>query len=472
MKITAKDKKAQLILVRAETSPEDLGGMVAAQGVLTMRGGMTSHAAVVARQIGKTCITGCSEIKVNEEAKTMELGGHVYKEGDMLSINGSTGEIYDGVVETKEGGDNANFVKVLKWADKAAHIKVYANADTPEEALNAVRFGAKGIGLCRTEHMFRGKDRLFIMQQMILADTTEERIKYLDQLEKFQEEDFYKMYMALGGVNLNVRLLDPPLDEYLPIKEEDIVALAQESGKSVETVKDRINQLHMTNPMMGLRGCRLDVVYPEIGKMQARAVINAALRAEEDLSKEKGKDVKITASIMVPQIVAEKEFVFVKNLVTEVADEIIAKSGRKLKYIVGTMIETPRAALTGGDLGKHAAYFSYGTNDLTQFTYGFSRNDYSAFINEYLNNNLIDFDPFKTIDADAIKRLIAMSVKEGKEANPKLHCGICGEAGGDPESIAIFHEAGIDYVSCSPFRVPGARLAAAQAQIRAEGYKY
>lgn len=472
MKITAKDKKAQLILVRAETSPEDLGGMVAAQGVLTMRGGMTSHAAVVARQIGKTCITGCSEIKVNEEAKTMELGGHVYKEGDMLSINGSTGEIYDGVVETKEGGDNANFVKVLKWADKVAHIKVYANADTPEEALNAVRFGAKGIGLCRTEHMFRGKDRLFIMQQMILADTTEERIKYLDQLEKFQEEDFYKMYMALGGVNLNVRLLDPPLDEYLPIKEEDIVALAQESGKSVETVKDRINQLHMTNPMMGLRGCRLDVVYPEIGKMQARAVINAALRAEEDLSKEKGKDVKITASIMVPQIVAEKEFVFVKNLVTEVADEIIAKSGRKLKYIVGTMIETPRAALTGGDLGKHAAYFSYGTNDLTQFTYGFSRNDYSAFINEYLNNNLIDFDPFKTIDADAIKRLIAMSVKEGKEANPKLHCGICGEAGGDPESIAIFHEAGIDYVSCSPFRVPGARLAAAQAQIRAEGYKY
>ena len=475
MKIANKDKKAQLILVRAETSPEDLGGMVAAQGVLTMRGGMTSHAAVVARQIGKTCITGCSEIKVNEEAKTMELGGHVYHEGDIISINGSTGTIYDGAIETKEGGDNKNFVKVLNWADKYARIKVFANADTPEEAHNAIRFGARGIGLCRTEHMFRGKDRLFIMQQMILSDTTEERVKYLEQLEKFQEEDFYKMYMALGGgVNLNVRLLDPPLDEYLPIKEEDIVELAKESKKPVETVKARIEQLHMTNPMMGLRGCRLDVVYPEIGRMQAEAVIKAALRAEKDLSEKAGKKVHITASLMVPQVIAEKEFVFVKKLVSEVADKIIAESDydKKLKYVVGTMIETPRAALTGGEIGKEAAYFSYGTNDLTQFTYGFSRNDYSAFINQYLDNNLIDFDPFKTIDADAVKRLIALSVKEGKEANPDLHCGICGEAGGDPESIAIFHAAGIDYVSCSPFRVPGARLAAAQAQIREEGYKY
>lgn len=469
MAIVAKDKKAQLILVRAETSPEDLGGMVAAQGILTMRGGMTSHAAVVARQIGKTCITGCSEVKVDEANKTMTLGGHTYKEGDIISINGSTGTIYDGAIETKEGGDNENFVTVLNWADKYAHIEVLANADTPEEAKNAVRFGAKGIGLCRTEHMFRGKDRLIIMQQMILSDTTEERIKYLDQLEKFQEEDFYNMYIALGGVNLNVRLLDPPLDEYLPNKEEDIIDLANRSGKSVETVKHRITQLHMTNPMMGLRGCRLDVVYPEIGRMQAEAVTRAALRAEETLG------LKIKVSFMVPQIIADKEFLFVKKLVSEVADKIIAEStyDNKLEYIVGTMIETPRAALTASSLGKSAAYFSYGTNDLTQFTYGFSRNDYSAFINEYLDNKLIDFDPFKTIDAEAVTRLIQLSVKEGKEANPSLHCGICGEAGGDPESIEMFHNAGVDYVSCSPFRVPGARLAAAQAKIKADGkYKY
>ena len=269
-------------------------------------------------------------------------------------------------------------------------------------------------------------------------------------------------------------MLDPPLDEYLPIKEEDIADLAKKSGKTIETVKARINQLHMTNPMMGLRGCRLDVVYPEIGRMQAEAVIKAALRAEEDLSKKAGKKVKITASLMVPQVIADKEFVFVKKLVSEVADKLIAESAydKKMKYIVGTMIETPRAALTAGELGKDAAYFSYGTNDLTQFTYGFSRNDYSAFINEYLNNNLIDFDPFKTIDSEAVKRLIALSVSEGKAANPELHCGICGEAGGDPESIAIFQACKVDYVSCSPFRVPGARLAAAQAKIREEGYKY
>ena len=468
------DKNAKLILVRAETSPEDLGGMVAAQGVLTMRGGMTSHAAVVARQIGKTCITGCSEIKVNEAAKTMELGGHTYKEGDVISINGSTGTIYDGAVETKEGGDNPNFVKVLKWADKYAKIKVFANADTPDEAKKAVEFGARGIGLCRTEHMFRGKDRLIIMQEMILSSTTEERVKYLNDLEKFQEDDFYKMYMALGGVNINVRLLDPPLDEYLPNKTEDIADLAKKTGKTVEEVNRRITELHMTNPMMGLRGCRLDVVYPEIGRMQAEAVIKAALRAEKDLSEQKGKKVKIVASIMVPQVVSEKEFKFVKNLVSEVADKIIAASDYdpKMKYIVGTMVETPRAALTGGEIGKDAAYFSYGTNDLTQFTFGFSRNDYSAFINQYLDNNLIDFDPFKTIDADAVKRLIALSVKEGKAVNPDLHCGICGEAGGDQESIAVFQACGIDYVSCSPFRVPGARLAAAQAEIREEGYEY
>ena len=472
-KIVAKDKKASLILVRAETSPEDLGGMVAAQGVLTMRGGMTSHAAVVARQIGKTCITGCGDLKVNEEEGTMTLGGHTYKEGDIISINGSAGTVYDGAVETKEGGDNPNFVKVLKWADKYARIKVYANADTPEEAANAIRFGAHGIGLCRTEHMFRGKDRLIIMQEMILSSTTEERVKYLEELEKFQEEDFYKMFVKLGNVKFSIRLLDPPLDEYLPNKPEDIADLAKKTGKSIEDVNRRITELHMTNPMMGLRGCRLDVVYPEIGRMQAEAVIKAALRAQKTLSEQEDKAVHLEASLMVPQVVAVKEFKFVKDLISEVADKLIAESGEKLKYIVGTMVETPRAALTGGEIGAHAAYFSYGTNDLTQFTYGFSRNDYSAYINQYLNNNLIDFDPFKTIDADAIKRLIKMSVEEGKAANPKLLCGVCGEAGGDPESIEVFHDAGIDYVSCSPFRVPGARLAASQAAIKAEGkYKY
>ncbi len=470
-KAIAKDKKAQLILVRAETSPEDLGGMVAAAGILTMRGGMTSHAAVVARQIGKCCVTGCGEAKIDEANKTMVLGGHTYHEGDVISINGSTGEIYDGAVETKAGGDNENFVQILNWADKYAHMHVYANADTPEEVANAVRFGAQKIGLCRTEHMFRGKDRLFIMQQMILSETTEERCKYLDMLEKFQEEDFYNMYMSAnkGGknININVRLLDPPLDEYLPQKEEDIVALAKAAGKPVEKVKARIQWLHMTNPMMGLRGCRLDVVYPEIGAMQGRAVIKAALRAQKDLG------TKVTASMMIPQVVAAREFKFCKKIVSAEADKLIKAAGTELEYVVGTMIETPRSAVTAGEIAPEASYFSYGTNDLTQFTFGFSRNDYSTYINEYLSNNLIDFDPFKTLDDAGVGALIAMSVKAGKEANPALQCGICGEAGGDPESIELFHKYGCDYVSCSPFRVPGARLACAQAAIHAEGkYKY
>ena len=471
----AADKKCKMILVRAETSPEDLDGMLSAQGILTMRGGMTSHAAVVARQIGKCCVTGCGDAVIDEAKKTMTLGGHTYKEGDIISINGSTGEVYDGAIETQEAQVSGDFAKVLKWADKYGKMTVYANADTPEEAENAIQFGAKGIGLCRTEHMFRGGDRLISMQKMILADTTEERVKWLNELEPYQEEDFYKMYIALGGVNMNVRLLDPPLDEYLPRKDEEIKALAKATGKSVEKVKARINELHMTNPMMGLRGCRLDVVYPEIGRMQAEAVIKAALRAEEYLSKKKGKKVHITASIMVPQVIEAKELKFVKDLISETADKIIKESkfDNKLKYIVGTMIETPRASLTGGEIAKYAAYFSYGTNDLTQFTYGFSRNDYSSYINQYIEHNILDFDPFKTIDPAAVCRLIELSIAEGKKSNPDLHCGICGEAGGDPESIAHFYAAGADYVSCSPFRVPGARLAVAQAAIKAEGkYTY
>ncbi len=473
-KAKAANKDAQLILVRGETSPEDLGGMVAADGILTMRGGMTSHAAVVARQIGKTCITGCGEALIDDVNKTMKLGGKLYHEGDVISINGSTGTIYEGKIDTQAGGDNPNFVKVLKWADMYATMKVFANADTPEEAANALRFGACGIGLCRTEHMFRGKERLIIMQEMILSNTTEEREKYLAQLEAFQEDDFYKMYLALNGVNINVRLLDPPLDEYLPKKKEDIEDLAKKTGKTFEEVNNKVNQLHMTNPMMGLRGCRLDVVYPEIGRMQAQAVIAAALHAEKTLSEKNGKAVHITASIMVPQVVEAKEFRYVKGLVTEVADKLIAASDdKKLKYIVGTMVETPRAAVTSDLIAKDAAYFSFGTNDLTQFTYGFSRNDYSAFIGYYTDKKILDFDPFKTIDDIGVKKLLAYSVKEGKGANPSLHAGVCGEAGGDPESIAIFQDCGMDYVSCSPFRVPGARLAAAQAKIRADGkYEY
>lgn len=471
----AKDPSAKMILVRAETSPEDLGGMVVCKGILTARGGMTSHAAVVARQIGKTCITGCGDAIIDEEKGTMKLGGKTFKTGDVISINGTTGQIYSTGIETEEPKVTGNFDKVLKWADKYSSMNVLANADTPEEAAKAVEFGAKAIGLCRTEHMFRGKDRLILMQQMILSTSKEERVKYLNKLEAFQEQDFYEMYLALGGVNINVRLLDPPLDEYLPIKEEDIENLAKKTKKTVEQVKHRINELHMTNPMMGLRGCRLDVVYPEIGEMQATAIIKAALHAEEELSKKTGKKVKITASMMVPQVIGNKEFKFVKELVSKTADKIIAESSydNKLKYIVGTMIETPRSALTAKEIGSEAAYFSYGTNDLTQFTFGFSRNDYSTFIGEYLDNNLLDFDPFKTLDNNGVGRLIALSVKEGKEVNKDLHCGICGEAGGDPESIALFHSYGCDYVSCSPFRVPGARLAAAQATIRSKGkYQY
>ena len=471
----AKKKDAKMILVRAETSPEDLGGMVACCGILTARGGMTSHAAVVARQIGKTCITGCGDAIIDEAKGTMTLGGKKFKQGDVISINGTTGEIYSTGIETEEPPVSGNFEKVLTWADKYSKMDVLANADTPKEAADAVKFGAKAIGLCRTEHMFRGKDRLILMQQMILSTSVEERTKYLNQLEKFQEDDFYQMYLALGGVNINVRLLDPPLDEYLPTKEEDIAALAKKTKKPVEDVKHRVNELHMTNPMMGLRGCRLDVVYPEIGVMQATAIIKAALHAEETLSEKTGKKVKITASIMVPQVVENKEFKYVKDLVSQTADKIISEStyDKKLKYIVGTMIETPRSAVTADELGKEASYFSYGTNDLTQFTFGFSRNDYSAFINQYLDNNILEFDPFKTLDDKGVGKLIEMSVKAGKEANPDLHCGICGEAGGDPESIALFYKYGCDYVSCSPFRVPGARLAAAQATIRAKGkYQY
>lgn len=469
------DAGEKVILVRAETAPEDLEGMVSSEGVLTMRGGMTSHAAVVARGMGICAVTGCGAAAVNEEKKTLTINGKVYTEKDTISLDGGTGLVYEGAIPTVAAQMSGDFATIMKWSDKIrkGKIEVEANADTPAEAENAIKLGADGIGLCRTEHMFRNGERLDMMQRMILSDSTEERIKWLNELEPLQEEDFYQMYVAIGGINMSVRLLDPPLDEYLPREADKIAVLAQETGKTVDEVNRRIQELHMTNPMMGLRGCRLDVVYPEIGRMQTTAVIKAALRAEETLSEKAGKKVHITASIMVPQVCEARELKFVEDLIRETADKIIAEStyDNKLKYKVGTMIETPRASLTAGDIAKHAAYFSYGTNDLTQFTFGFSRNDYSAYINEYLDNNLLDADPFRTIDPAGCGRLIELSVKEGKASNPDLVCGICGEAGGDPQSIHRFYTYGIDYVSCSPFRVPGARLAAAQAVVMAEASK-
>lgn len=477
LSFTSEDAKARhdqgekVILVRAETAPEDLEGMVSSEGVLTMRGGMTSHAAVVARGMGRCAVTGCGAAQVDEKNKTLTINGKVYGEKDTISLDGSTGAVYEGAIPTEEAKLSGDFATIMKWSDavRKGKMSVEANGDTPLDAANAVKFGADGIGLCRTEHMFRNAGRLLSMQKMILSNTTEEREKYLNELEPLQEEDFYQMYLALDGLNLNVRLLDPPLDEYLPRKAEEIKTLSEATGKTVEQIQARIDELHMSNPMMGLRGCRLDVVYPEIGRMQATAVIKAALRAEETLSKKHGKPVHILASMMVPQVVEVREFNYVKGLITETADKIISESSdKKLKYRVGTMIETPRASVTAGEIGKEAAYFSYGTNDLTQFTYGFSRNDYSTYITSYLDKNLLDFDPFKTLDPDGVGRLIELSVKEGKASNPKLLCGICGETGGDPASIAYFYKFGCDYVSCSPFRVPGARLAAAQAIVAEE----
>jgi len=469
------DQGEKVILVRNETAPEDLEGMVSSEGILTSRGGMTSHAAVVARGMGTCAVTGCGAVIVDEKKRTLTINGKVYGENDTLSLDGSTGSVYDVAIPVEAAGLSGDFATIMEWSDeiRKGKLLVEANADTPSEAENAMKFGADSIGLCRTEHMFRNSGRLILMQKMILSSSTEERVKWLNELETLQEDDFYNMYLALEGRNISVRLLDPPLDEYLPRKDEDIKALAKETGKDVQDVYNRIEELHMTNPMMGLRGCRLDVVYPEIGAMQASAVIKAALHAEETLSERTGKKVHIFASIMVPQVVEAKELKFVKDIITSTADKIIAESkyDNKLQYKVGTMIETPRASLTAGNIAKHAAYFSYGTNDLTQFTYGFSRNDYSAYITQYLDNNLLEVDPFKTIDPHGVGRLIALSVAEGKAANPDLQCGVCGEAGGDPESIAYFYQYGIDYVSCSPFRVPGARLAAAQAVIKAESEK-
>ncbi|MDR0934944.1 MAG: pyruvate, phosphate dikinase [Erysipelotrichaceae bacterium] len=457
---TRHENGEKVILVRAETSPEDIDGMISAEGILTKRGGMTSHAAVVARGMGKCCVVGCSEAIIDEEAKTLTINGKVYTSNDVLSLDGSTGSVYAGDIKKVSPSLSGDFKRIMDWADEFRTLHVRANADTPKDAKTAASFGAEGIGLCRTEHMFFNPDRIFHMRKMILAETVEDRIEALNELLPYQRQDFYELYMAMGGMNVNVRLLDPPLHEFLPQEEDKIEELAKAMNMSVEHVKDRIDYLHEFNPMMGHRGCRLDVSYPEIGRMQARAIAEAAIKAQKDMGKE------LVAEIMIPLTLDVKEFKFVKAIIVGEVEKVIAEKNAKLKYNVGTMIEIPRAALLSGEIAPEAKFYSFGTNDLTQMTYGFSRDDAGKFLPDYYANKIFEQDPFAHIDQKGVGRLIKMAVAEGRVANPDLHIGICGEHGGDPISIDFFHRAGLDYVSCSPYRVPIARLAAAQAAIK------
>ena len=451
----------KVVLVRAETSPEDIVGMVAAEAVLTMRGGMTSHAAVVARGMGKCCVCGCSAAIIDEEAKTVTINGKVYTDKDTFSIDGSTGNVYFGEIKTVEPDlTSGYFGRLMKWVDENRVLKVRTNADTPRDAKQAKIFGAQGIGLCRTEHMFFDKDRIFSMRKMILADKVEDREAALAELEPMQQKDFEGLYETMGEFNVNVRLLDPPLHEFLPQEEGLIEELAKAIGKSVEEVHDRIDELHEANPMMGHRGCRLAVTYPEICRMQTRAIIKAALA----VSKRTGK--AIEPEIMVPLVLEVKELRFVKKIICETADQLIKEAGVKMNYHVGTMIEIPRAALLADEIAEEAEFFSFGTNDLTQMTFGFSRDDAGKFLPAYYENKIFEEDPFKTLDQNGVGKLVANAVKLGRATRPDLHVGVCGETGGDPKSIEFYHKAGLDYVSCSPFRVPVARLAAAQANIK------
>ena len=451
----------KVVLVRAETSPEDIVGMVAAEAILTMRGGMTSHAAVVARGMGKCCVCGCGAALIDEEKKTVTIDGKVYGPNDTFSIDGSTGDVYLGSIKTVEPDlTSGYFGRLMKWVDENRALKVRTNADTPRDANQAKIFGAQGIGLCRTEHMFFDKDRIFSMRKMILADTVEDREAALAELEPMQQKDFEGLYEIMGDLNVNVRLLDPPLHEFLPQEEGLIKELADAIGKTVEQVKDRIDDLHEANPMMGHRGCRLAVTYPEICKMQTRAIIKAAIA----VSKRTGKLVE--PEIMVPLVLEVRELKFVKNIICEVADELIKASGLNMKYHVGTMIEIPRAALLADEIAEEAEFFSFGTNDLTQMTFGFSRDDAGKFLGEYYAKKIFEEDPFKTLDQNGVGKLVNNAVKLGRATRPDLHVGVCGETGGDPKSIEFYHKAGLDYVSCSPFRVPVARLAAAQANIK------
>ncbi len=456
-----KARGEKVVLVRLETSPEDITGMKASQGILTVRGGMTSHAAVVARGMGTCCVSGCSEIAMDEEHKQFTLAGKTFHEGDWISIDGSTGNIYDGVIDTVDATIAGEFGRIMAWADKYRVLKVRTNADTPTDAKKARELGAEGIGLCRTEHMFFAEDRIAAFREMICSDTLEEREKALEKILPYQQSDFEQLYEALEGNPVTIRFLDPPLHEFVPTEEADIKKLADAQGKSVEAIKNIISSLHEFNPMMGHRGCRLAVTYPEIAKMQTRAVIRAALNV-----KKAHPDWNIVPEIMIPLVGELKELKYVKDIVVAVADEEIKNAGSDLKYEVGTMIEIPRAALTADDIAKEAEFFCFGTNDLTQMTYGFSRDDAGKFLNAYYDAKIFENDPFAKLDQTGVGKLMEMAIKLGKATRPELHVGICGEHGGDPSSVEFCHKLGLTYVSCSPFRVPIARLAAAQAAIK------
>ena len=451
----------KVILVRLETSPEDITGMKVAQGILTVRGGMTSHAAVVARGMGTCCVSGLGDIVMDEANKKFTLGGKTFHEGDFISLDGSTGNVYDGVIPTVDASIAGEFGRIMAWADKYRKLAVRTNADTPQDAKKARELGAEGIGLCRTEHMFFDPERIFAFREMIVSDTKEEREEALERILPFQQEDFEALYEALEGNPVTIRFLDPPLHEFVPQEEEEIEKLAKAKNKSVQEIKDIITSLHEFNPMMGHRGLRLAVTYPEIAVMQTKAVIRAAINVQK-----KHPDWKMNPEIMIPLTSEVKEFNVVKKVVVETADEEIKKAGVNLAYQVGTMVEIPRACLTADEIAKNADFFCFGTNDLTQMTFGFSRDDAGKFLNAYYDNKIFESDPFAKLDQVGVGKLMKMAIELGKPVNPHLHVGICGEHGGDPSSVEFCHDIGLDYVSCSPFRVPVARLAAAQAQIK------
>ena len=452
-------REERVILVRLETSPEDIEGMHASQGILTVRGGMTSHAAVVARGMGTCCVSGCGDIQIDEEAKVFSLGGYTFHEGDYLSLDGSTGKIYKGDIKTEEAAVSGNFSRIMKWADEFRTLSVRTNADTPQDTANAVKLGAEGIGLCRTEHMFFDAERIPKIRKMILSDSQEAREQALNELIPFQKADFKAMYQVLEGKPMTVRYLDPPLHEFVPTDPEDIKALAKDMGLTVEQVKAKCEDLHEFNPMMGHRGCRLAVTYPEIAKMQTRAVMEAAIEVKE----EKGYD--IVPEIMIPLVGDKKELKFVKDIVVEIAEKVKREKNSDIQYHIGTMIEIPRAALTADEIAEEAEFFSFGTNDLTQLTFGFSRDDAGKFLDSYYKAKVYESDPFARLDQNGVGQLVEMAAKKGRATRPDIKLGICGEHGGDPSSVEFCHKVGLDYVSCSPFRVPIAKLAAAQAAL-------
>ena len=453
------DRGEAVILVRLETSPEDIEGMHAAEGILTVRGGMTSHAAVVARGMGTCCVSGCGEISIDEEAKVFSLGGYEFHEGDTISLDGSTGKIYKGLIQTQEASVGGDFGRIMGWADEFRRLQVRTNADTPEDTRNAVRLGAEGIGLCRTEHMFFEPDRIPKIRKMILSDTAEQREAALNELLPFQKGDFKAMYEALDGRPMTVRYLDPPLHEFVPTDPEDIKALAEDMGMTPEQVQQKCDDLHEFNPMMGHRGCRLAVTYPEIAKMQTRAVMEAAIEVQEETGK------TIVPEIMIPLVGEKKELAYVKSVVVETAELVKKEKGSDMEYHIGTMIEIPRAALMADQIAEEAEFFSFGTNDLTQMTFGFSRDDAGKFLDSYYSAKIYESDPFARLDQSGVGQLVKLAAERGRATRPNLKVGVCGEHGGDPSSVAFFHSVGLNYVSCSPFRVPIARLAAAQAAL-------